>query len=200
MHNLKLQAGENKLDIRITDKDGRYADYRYIIWCNWVKDGDPIGTAVISVDADVLGIGFLLERTEVTVYQGEPLSFVIQRALEEAGFFVEHNGTLESGFYLSRIIRDGIGRDVEIPGELVDAINDDGLEWKEQRFEDSLGEYDYCQGSGWVYSVNGHFTNYSPSQCFLKDKDAVRVRYTLAYGRDVGSGMEGKNYGIVWLQ
>lgn len=202
-YDLKLQNGDNTLQIRITDGDGRYTDYQYTMKCTAVADGEPIGTAVISMDADVLGLGTLLEPVEVTIYQGEELAYVICRVLEEYGFECMYTGSLDGSadsFYLVRVSMEGMAVAVEIPAELQDAINAEELEWKEQRYDDSIGQFDYCQGSGWLYSVNGHFPNYSASECYLKDGDNVRIRFTLAYGKDVGGHAGGESYDIPWLK
>ena len=137
---------------------------------------------------------------EVTILQGESLAELLCRILDENGFRFDYSGKIDDGFYLARIYYDGIAVNPQIPSELVDAINDEGLEWKEQRDDDSIGEFDYCQGSGWMYSVNGHFTNYSAATCLLKDGDVVRIRYTLAYGKDIGGNESGNSYDIPWLR
>jgi hypothetical protein len=53
-----------------------------------------------------------------------------------------------------------------------------------------------------MYSVNGSYPNYSVSECFLKDGDVVRLRFTLAYGKDIGAGSSGygalESYGKEW--
>lgn len=55
----------------------------------------------------------------------------------------------------------------------------------------SIGEFDFTNGSGWVYTVNGHYPGESMSSYFLKDGDVLTLRYTLAQGWDVGTGTEG---------
>ena len=69
---------------------------------------------------------------------------------------------------MSRLGKPGIGTGVSIPEELKKEIDADGLEWKDQHFDDSLGELDYCQGSGWNYTVNGNFLGYSMSDAVVK--------------------------------
>lgn len=199
---LWFQNGNNKLDVRITDTDGRYTDYSYAINCFVPGTGAKIGEITMSIDANVLGIGNIIPPTTVDIYQGEGAAEMLCRFLEENGFEYRYSGELNKGFYLSRISKQGLAAGVNIPQQLIDEINADGLEWKEQRFADSLGEFDYCQGSGWMYSINGSFTNYGFSDAVLKDGDVVRVRYTLAYGKDIGgfdaTGGAGKNYDITW--
>lgn len=199
---LNLTGGANTIALRITDRDGRYSDYSYTFYCNAVSDGDPIGTVTMSVHAGTVGLGYLVSPESVTIYQGESAVDAVTRMLEDHGFTYNHTGTSEIGFYLSRISKPGMCSGVSIPQDLVEAIEADGLEWKEQRFQDSLGEYDYCQGSGWMYTINGSYVNYSLSDCNLKDGDVVRIRYTLAYGKDIGgyssTGGSGFNYGKEW--
>lgn len=202
-YQLWLENGANTLDIRITDNDGRYADYTYTINCNAVNDGDKIGEITISIDANVLGLGNIIEPVKVPIYQGESGADVVTRVLEENGFTYSYSGSLEEGFYLSRISKAGIGTGVLIPQELVNYINEDGLEWKSQRYDDSIGEFDYCQGSGWMYSINDSFPNFGLSDAKFKDGDTVKIRYTLAYGKDIGGfvatgNVGGKNYDTTW--
>ena len=67
----------------------------------------------------------------------------------------------------------------------------------------TFGEFDYTSGSGWMYTVSGNRGNkedkYYPGQSMsavrLKDGDVLTLRYTLAYGWDIGGGSD--NYGNV---
>ncbi|MFQ9977952.1 DUF4430 domain-containing protein [Clostridium cadaveris] len=199
---LYLQGGANTLDIRIKDSDGRYNDYSYKINCKTVADGEKIGEITVSIDANVLGLGYIVAPVKVPIRQGETGSYFLTRFLEEKGFKYKHTGSLDIGFYLSRIMKPGIATGVSIPEDLRQAIDKDGLEWKEQRYDDSIGEFDYCQGSGWMYSVNGSFPGYGFSDVVFKDGDVVRIRFTLAYGKDIGgykaTGGQGQNYDKVW--
>lgn len=202
-YQLWLVNGANTLDIRITDNDGRYADYTYKINCNAVADGEKIGEITISVDANVLGLGYIINPVKVPIYQGESGADVVTRVLEENVFTYSYSGSLDVGFYLSRISKSGIGTGVSIPQKLVNYINADGLEWKTQKFDDSIGEFDYCQGSGWMYSINDSFPNFGLSDANFKDGDTVKIRFTLAYGKDIGGftatgNVGGSNYETVW--
>lgn len=202
-YQLWLENGANTLDIRITDNDGRYADYTYTINCNAVADGEKIGEITISIDANVLGLGYIIVPIKVPIYQGESGTDVVTRVLEENGFTYSYSGSLDDGFYLSRISKSGIGTGVLIPRELVNYINKDGLEWKTQKFDDSIGEFDYCQGSGWMYSVNDSFPNFGLSDANFKDRDTIKIRFTLAYGKDIGGftatgNVGGSNYETTW--
>jgi len=51
---------------------------------------------------------------------------------------------------------------------------------------DMLGEFDFSQGSGWMYSINELYSSYGFNKAYVQDGDVVRVRFTLAYGKDIG--------------
>ena len=50
-----------------------------------------------------------------------------------------------------------------------------------------LGEFDEGQGSGWMYSVNGIFPDYSAGLYKLKEGDKLRWRYTTNLGADLNN-------------
>lgn len=51
-----------------------------------------------------------------------------------------------------------------------------------------LGEFDGGPDSGWMYSVNGIYPNYSAGLYTLQDGDVLRWRYTKDLGHDIGGG------------
>ena len=192
-YDLYFAGGANDLDIRITDKYGRYSDYYYKINCITVADGEPLGEITISVDANVIGLDYLVKPTKITIRQGETASYTITKFLEEQGFACEYRGSLDDGFYLARISKRGIGVGAEIPQDLFDEIDKRGYEWKQQSYDDSIGEFDYCQGSGWACSINDNFIGSSLASANLKDGDTVKIRFTLANLTDI-NGTFGKTW------
>lgn len=57
----------------------------------------------------------------------------------------------------------------------------------------NLYEFDCGSLSGWMYSVNGEFPNYSCSQYILTDGDVVDFVYTCDLGKDVGGDYYSQN-------
>lgn len=54
-----------------------------------------------------------------------------------------------------------------------------------------VGEFDFTMGSGWLYALGGtYYPGSSMSTQYLKDGDVLTLRYTLAFGWDVGSGQD----------
>ena len=186
-------VGANTITITATDGDG-YAVTRS--WTVYYEEGTV--TVTVSVEATTVGLGYLVAPTEVTVPGGTDAWTVVQQVLTENGYTVS-----VSGSYLSAIQRSGICSGFFIDSELMELIMADGMDENgagldPQPFSmDSLGELDFYRWSGWMYSYNGSYPGYSMNVCKPQDGSVIRVRYTLALGKDIGgySSANG-NYGV----
>lgn len=186
-------VGANTITITATDGDG-YAATRS--WTVYYEEGTV--TVTVSVEATTVGLGYLVAPTEVTVPGGTDAWTVVQQVLTENGY-----GISGSGSYLSAIQRSGICSGFFIDPELMDLIVADGMDENgagldPQPFSmDSLGELDFYRWSGWMYSYNGSYPGYGMNVCKPQDGSVIRVRYTLAMGKDIGgySSANG-NYGV----
>ena len=56
-----------------------------------------------------------------------------------------------------------------------------------------------------MYSINDLYSSYGFNRAYVQDGDVVRIRFTLAYGKDIGgyAAMEGaygvlQSYGKEW--
>lgn len=185
--------GANTITITATDADG-YSATRS--WTVYYEEGTV--TVTVSVEATTVGLGYLVAPTEVTVPGGTDAWTVVQQVLTENGY-----GISGSGSYLSAIQRSGICSGFFIDSELMELIMADGMDENgagldPQPFSmDSLGEFDFYRWSGWMYSYNGSYPGYSMNVCKPQDGSVIRVRYTLALGKDIGgySSANG-NYGV----
>lgn len=185
--------GANTITITATDGDG-YAATRS--WTVYYENGDI--TVTVSVEATTVGLGYLVAPTEVTVPGGTDAWTVVQQVLTENGYTVSGSGS-----YLSAIQRSGICSGFFIDSELMELIMADGMDENgagldPQPFSmDSLGEFDFYRWSGWMYSYNGSYPGYGFNVCKPQDGSVIRVRYTLAMGKDIGgySSANG-NYGV----
>ena len=194
---LELTGGSNSLVVTVWDYEDRYTIYRYTLNYTEAEEGTAIGTVTVSVEASTVGLGYLVPPTQVNIYQGENVVYPVLRALEMNGYEYNYQGNISNGFYLAHIIREGITDGYHIPEDLEDAINSEGLYWTHTYSTGSLGEYDFTQGSGWLYSLNG-YSMPDMAKVYPNDGDEVRVRYTLAYGKDVGMGSSGVNFFKEW--
>ena len=185
--------GANTITITATDGDG-YSATRS--WTVYYENGDI--TVTVSVEATTVGLGYLVAPTEVTVPGGTDAWTVVQQVLTENGYTVSGSGS-----YLSAIQRSGICSGFFIDSELMELIMADGMDENgagldPQPFSmDSLGEFDFYRWSGWMYSYNGSYPGYGFNVCKPQDGSVIRVRYTLAMGKDIGgySSANG-NYGV----
>ena len=185
--------GANTISITATDADG-YSATRS--WTVYYEEGTV--TVTVSVEATTVGLGYLVAPTEVTVPGGTDAWTVVQQVLTENGYTVSGSGS-----YLSAIQRSGICSGFFIDSELMELIMADGMDENgagldPQPFSmDSLGEFDFYRWSGWMYSYNGSYPGYGFNVCKPQDGSVIRVRYTLAMGKDIGgySSANG-NYGV----
>lgn len=185
--------GANTITITATDGDG-YSATRS--WTVYYENGDI--TVTVSVEATTVGLGYLVYPTAVTVPGGTDAWTVVQQVLTENGYTVSGSGS-----YLSAIQRSGICSGFFIDSELMELIMADGMDENgagldPQPFSmDSLGEFDFYRWSGWMYSYNGSYPGYGMNVCKPQDGSVIRVRYTLAMGKDIGgySSANG-NYGV----
>ncbi len=96
----------------------------------------------------------------------------------------EYTGSIESGFYLSKV-KDYDPGYLDIPQYILDEI---GYDVDGRTTSEWLGEFDYTFMSGWMYAVNSWFRNYGFSDYFPEDGDVVRVQFTIyGYGADLGA-------------
>lgn len=186
-------VGANTITITATDGDG-YAATRS--WTVYYENGDI--TVTVSVEATTVGLGYLVPPTEVTVPGGTDAWSIVEKVLTENGY-----GISGSGSYLSAIQRSGICNGWSIDPELMGRIIEDNMDELGAGMDprpysmDSLGEFDFYRYSGWMYSYNGSYPGYGFNVCKPQDGSVIRVRYTLAMGKDIGgySSANG-NYGV----
>ena len=174
--------GANTITISATDADG-YAVKQS--WTVYYEKGDV--TVTISVEATTVGLGYLVPPTDVTVPGGTDLLTMVTQLLSDNGF-----SPSVSSNYLAAIQRPSICDGFYIDEELMELIVSDemddfgaGLD-PQPASMDSLGEFDFYRWSGWMYSYNGRYPGYSMSACKPQDGAEIRLRFTLALGKDIG--------------
>lgn len=154
--------------------------------------------------------------TVVKAIMGQDTGDPFGAAGESFGWSGKSEGKLDDGFYLQSLntgLTPDTLTDTMWPGsseaEVLAAIDDrfgarsnlatlwrciyrNGLN-KSGGSGGTFGENDYTNGSGWLYSIGGetYYPGQSMSELYLKNGDILTLRYTLAYGWDVGGGTEG---------
>ena len=185
--------GANTITITATDGDG-YSATRS--WTVYYENGDI--TVTVSVEATTVGLGYLVPPTEVTVPGGTDAWTVVQQVLTDNGYTVSGSGSYLAAIQCSGIC-DGWSIDPELMGRIIeDNMDELGAGTDPRPYSmDSLGEFDFYRYSGWMYSYNGSYPGYGFNVCKPQDGSVIRVRYTLAMGKDIGgySSANG-NYGV----
>lgn len=182
-------------------------------------DMTVLGIGVVGpIHYDVLAdepISYVVAKAIMGMDTGEPFG----AASDTRGWRGSYAGTLDTGFYLQWLDTDYYPdalEDSTWPGsteeEVLAAIDArfgagtglatlwrclyrNGLN-KSAGSGSRIGEFDYTSGSGWMYSLDGtYYPGQSMSAVYLKDGDVLTLRYTLAYGWDIGGGSD--NYGNI---
>lgn len=182
-YSTQLRSGANTINIKITDEYQYTVRKTYTVFYQTGK-----GRITISLEAGTIGIPYLIKPKEIDVESGISLSLVLDEYLRSEGFTYTYTGDLNDGFYLAKIHKKNLIKGYQIPADLASKIRKDELLFDENGFEslDDLGEFDFCQGSGWMYSINGLYSSYGFNKAYVQDGDTVRIRFTLAYGKDIG--------------
>ena len=183
-------------------------------------DMTVLGVGVVGpIPYEVLAdepISYVVAKAIMGMDTGEPFGAATKGTLHWRG---DYGGTLDTGFYLRSLNTDYRAdalEDAVWPGsteeEVLEAIDArfgagtglavlwrclyrNGLN-KSAGSGSTFGEFDYTSGSGWMYSIGGsYYPGQSMSAVRLKDGDVLTLRYTLAYGWDIGGGSD--NYGNV---
>lgn len=201
----------NKISYNASVPDGTYSIKVWAYDTNHQKEQDRtftitsspkiVGTMHISMEATTVGASSIFDET-VDIKQGENLAYVLERILGKYGIETEITGSLDEAYYLKAIKANyDLYETLQIPEDLMEKL----VEWdagtaqvlhlETCRGSNQLGEMDFTIGAGWMYSVNGEYPNIGFSDYVPKDGDDIRIRFTLAYGKDIGGGdaMGGNN-------
>lgn len=180
-------------------------------------DMTVVGLGIVdSVKYDVLAdepISYSIAKAVFGMDLGEPYG----AAKDTLGWKARYTGTLDQGFYLQSLTPGIVGKGLDGSSwnqygsdeeEILSAIDAkfgkgtglatlwrcyyrNGLN-KSGTSGGTYGEFDYTSGSGWLFSLDGvYYPGLSMCQYSLEDGDVLTLRYSLAYGWDVGGGTQG---------
>lgn len=157
-----------------------------VVFADEAAEAEPIGKVILSGETFTLGQGYFYEPTLVDLYEGDTCATVLVRAFEEAGLEIKYTGNMSS-FYLSRI--KGVDKGWTcLPQYLQEYLDSNKVTLKENK-DEWLGESDYTNMSGWMYTVNGTMANVGMGQYKPNSGDVIRLQFTTyGCGWDLGCG------------
>lgn len=168
------------------DDNGNSTMKVYTVTYHQISEGDPAGSVDVVLDATTIGLG-ILDTGTLDIVEGETAASVLLRFLQERGYEPDYQGSATMNFYLRRISRGDIAYRANVPEHLWELILRDGITTNDNYDRDSIGEFDYTQGSGWMYSINGTlYEGTGMSGYKVRNGITIYVRFTLAYGKDIG--------------
>ena len=157
-----------------------------VVFADEAAEAEPIGKVILSGETFTLGQGYFYEPTLVDLYEGDTCATVLVRAFEEAGLEIKYTGNMSS-FYLSQIKGADKGWTC-LPQYLQEYLDSKNVTLKENK-DEWLGEFDYTNMSGWMYTVNGTMANVGMGQYKPNSGDVIRLQFTTyGYGWDLGCG------------
>ena len=180
------------------DGNGNSTMKVYTVTYHQISEGDPAGSVDVVLDATTIGLG-ILDTGTLDIVEGETAASVLLRFLQERGYEPDYQGSATMNFYLRRISRGDIAYRANVPEHLWELILRDGITTNDNYDRDSIGEFDYTQGSGWMYSINGTlYEGTGMSGYKVRNGITIYVRFTLSYGKDIGGyDATGGNYGAL---
>ena len=192
-----MEAGEHTVVVSASAND-QTVTLTYTIIYEPAEKGELTGYAAFDIEATTISCGYIVEPVLVPIYEGENAAKALTDLIRENGYDYQITGSIESGFYLSRIVGSNAAGTSEATEPLIlDAKLNPALESLVTGFnpdggtEGALGEFDYTSGSGWMYCLNNIFPNVGFADSYLADEDVVRTQFTLALGKDIGDSYNG---------
>lgn len=180
------ESGEYVVEITATDAEGVTQTKTYNITYEMAEYGEPIGKATVCIEAFTIGGGYIVAPIEIDVLEGINCAYLLDEFLADNNLTYMSTGSLDGGFYLATI-SDIPEFTPVICESLLVALTDAGFDVQLDSYtQGELSEFDFTQGSGWMYCVNGIFPNVGFSEYYLQDGDVMRIQFTLAYGSDIG--------------
>ena len=141
----------------------------------------------VAVEKFTIGQGYLVEPVLAEITEGESTAQILDRVLNENGLRYDNTGSVDSSFYLSWILDEAGSLTAEFPEVSLQHAEEQGINITNPRRRATLGEFDYTQQSGWMYTLNNDMPDVGMSDTEPKDGDVIRIRFTAMMG-DLCSG------------
>ena len=187
---------EHVIKVLAWDGNGNSTYKYYNVTFTNIPEGVIFGEVTVVLDATAAGRG-VLASGKIEVTSGETVASAVLDFLKTYGYSATYDGTPTNAFYLRKIGDANLGLYSFIPVKLQEMLERDGATFTGAPKRDSLGEFDFTRGSGWMYAIDGDvYPGRSMSLYPVRPGMTIYLRFTLAYGKDIGGFVEsGSAYG-----
>ena len=194
---------DHTISVLAWDAEGNSRYIQYRVRYEFNNKGDAIGSVTVVIDATAVECG-IVDEGEVELEAGDTAAEAVVKMLEEYGYEYSASGASGENFYLRSISRADAFAGCHVGERLKGLLERDGIAFTSPASRDKLGEFDFTRGSGWLYFINGSLCpGKAMSAWTLNGGETISLRFTLAYGKDVGGAVEPdgalKSYCAKWV-
>ncbi len=184
-YDLHYRPGENTLAITVTDDNQVSKDYQFHVF--YTKPSTP--HAIVSVAADSIGLGYIIEPTLIPLDNEQTLAYYIRTLLKEQGFTSFSSGSTNWNYRFKGLYKPGLyAHFSQIDPLLVEHLNSTLPDLQlslENFYTDFIRNSYFSPDSAWMFEINGERHSDSLSDYLLTDGDVLRLRFSLAEGADL---------------
>ena len=185
------------------DKEGNSRFVEYHIRYLAKGEGEKLDPVTVTIDATTVSCGIVGSAT-VEIVGGDTAADAVLKMFEQNGYTPEFKGSVESSFYLIGISGAYAFRGISIESRLQELLERDGIAMKPPGTQDKLSEFNFTEGSGWLYFINGALCpGVGMNEWSLQGGENITLRFTLAYGKDIGASSAGQgnlsSYCAKWI-
>lgn len=185
-YQFEYSEGKNIIDVILVDETKENRQFQYTVY--FFKSYEP--SVVISVDAESIGMGYMVKPTHMVLREDKPIAWYIREILSINGFTTFSSGSQTNNYILKGIYKTDLFKDCapSISEELVSELllYNPLLNIDSTKYYNNFIKNDYfTNGSAWVIELNGEIYTDSISNYSLQDGDVLRIRYSLADGLDL---------------
>ena len=137
-----------------------------------------------SVDASAVSLGEVIPLEEIA-FNGENCAELFINLIESNGLESIYSGSIDEDFYLSAI--SGIDTSTAyISEEFKEILIANSIDYENAVWEENvLGDFDFTESSGWIYTVNGEIPDVGMNSYIPQVGDEIKLVFTLCYGEDI---------------